>query len=288
MKKIIPAITFLILLYTPQIVTGQDSTYDTDMMNLANQTVARLAQKNKLVVAVWFFHSTKGKKTELGDYVGRDFSVHFTNVEKNFEVVDRDHIEQLSAEHQWNEEGFIDSATAKQINKLVAADAIVTGTVDYTLHHLRVRIKIIDTETGKQIAAAIKTVRPDESLKFILSEEYQNREISIPKNRRVIQVEGENDPRTTSEDCERKKTGDYCFQNNTRSTYSAELYDPKNRKRTFGKLILSPGQNGCLFNIPENIYSFEAKIHNEMTTQSPKRGNIRVEKCKSITYIIKD
>ncbi len=288
MKKNTFIIALTLMLLYSQFMVSQNTDFEEDMMHLAAQTVAQVKQKNKLVVAVWFFHNTKGKKTEVGDYVGRDFSVHFTNIAENFEVVDRDHIEQLSAEHKWNEEGFIDPATAKEVNKLIAADAIVTGTVDYTLHHLRVRIKIIDTETGKQIAAAIKTVRPDESLKFILSEEYNNRKVNIEKDERVIVVEDENDPRTTNEDCERQKTGDYCFQNNTEYNYKIMISNIGSTiyfKRT---LTINRGQNACIFNVPAKGYSFLAVVHGEITTRPSTSGMIKVEKCKSLTYTIGD
>ncbi|WP_420573721.1 FlgO family outer membrane protein [Kordia sp.] len=288
MKKTTYIIVLLFLSSTLQIVTAQNSGYDTDMINLANQAVNRVNQKNKLVVAVWFFHNTKGEKTEIGDYVGRDFSVHFTNVEKNFEVVDRDHIEQLSAEHQWNEEGFIDPATAKQVNKLVAADAIVTGTVDYTLHHLRVRIKIIDTETGKQIGAAIKTIRLDESLKFILNDEYNNRKVTTPEEERIIIVEDENDPRTTNEDCERLKTGDYCFDNRTNRDMFIDVFQYKPNVAVniaFRELRIKSGQNACMFNISAKPYFFRGG-RNIMSREIV--GDIKVEKCKSLTYVISD
>ncbi len=67
-------ITQLVLLLFSGLIFSQDSEYNKDMIQLANQAVAKVNQKQKLVVAVWFFHNTKGKKTELGDYVGRDFS----------------------------------------------------------------------------------------------------------------------------------------------------------------------------------------------------------------------
>ncbi len=284
MKK--NTLTFMLLF--SGLIFCQNTEFEVDMIHLVTKTAAQVKQKNKLIVAVWFFHNTKGKKTEVGDYVGRDFSVHFTNIAENFEVVDRDHIEQLSAEHQWNEEGFIDPATAKEVNKLVAADAIITGTVDYTLHHLRVRIKIIDTETGKQIAAAIKTVRPDESLKFILSEEYENRKVNITKKRRVLDVEDENDPRSTDEDCERQKTGDYCFKNNTKYVYQIQVLNFHGKNTAPRNITIKPGQNSCLFNVPEKMYSFKANILEGIVSYLQDSGTFRVKKCKSFTYVIED
>ncbi len=288
MKDIILLIGFSVIIFYTQSVTGQDRDYDIDMINLAHKTINRVKKENKLVVAVWFFHNTKGEKTELGDFVGRDFSIYFTNIAQKLEVVDRNHIEQLSAEHQWNEEGFIDPATAKEVNKLVAADAIVTGTVDYTLHHLRIRIKIIDTETGKQIGAAIKTIRLDESLKNILSEEYENRKVKTSKRRRVLEVEDENDPRTTNEDCERLKTGDYCFKNNTKYVYQIQVLNFNGRNTAPRNMTIKPRQNSCLFNIPEKNYSFKANILEGIVSYLQDSGTFSVKKCQSITYVIED
>ncbi|WP_298421959.1 hypothetical protein [uncultured Kordia sp.] len=291
MKDIILLIGFSVIIFYTQSVTGQDRDYDIDMINLAHKTINRVKKENKLVVAVWFFHNTKGEKTELGDFVGRDFSIYFTNIAQKLEVVDRNHIEQLSAEHQWNEEGFIDPATAKEVNKLVAADAIITGTVDYNLHHLRVRIKIIDTETGKQIGAAIKNIRIDGSLQFILNKEYKKDTSSELAAKGILIPEKQNDPRLTTEECEKAKIGDYCFLNNTSDTLvvtvKGEMKNGRNYKTTISKTLkIVPYQNACLFDMKASTYDFMIYRNKIQWRGELVQGTIKVRKCKSFTYTI--
>ena len=184
----------------------------------------KIKEKKKLNVAVWFFHDTRRKKTELGDYVGKDFSIHFTNVSGGFKVIDRDHIEQLSEELQWNEEGLINPQTAKQVGMITAADAIVTGTVDYGLHSLRLRIKIIDTETGEQIAATIGNVMPDENIKYILQDYFKKNEKSIDKEKkRENSEEKYGNAQNTNARCEENNIGNYCFNNSTDTNYLIDI-----------------------------------------------------------------
>jgi hypothetical protein len=117
-----------------------------------------------------------------------------------------------------------------------------------------------------------------------LNEEYESRKVKILKNRRVLEVEGENDPRSTNEDCERLKTGDYCFKNNTSSNLILEIFKYRPNvavNLAFRSLVVKRGQNACMFNVPASPYYF----HGGKRLMSREIiGNIKVEKCKSLTY----
>lgn len=277
MKVILSFLTVFSLFHYAQ----SQTTYDQEMEALAYKTVQKIKTKEARTVAVWFFHDTKGKKTELGDYIGRDFSIYFTNASNGFNVVDRDHIEQISNEHKWNEEGFIDSQTAKDVGKILAADAIVTGTVDVGLHTLRIRIKVINTTTGVQVSANIGNISIDENIKVILEDTNFNKPIKKGSNR-VNRDESENDQRTTNKKCEKLGTGDYCFTNKTNKYYLIDVNGIDNKRSR--SVTAKPNQDACFFDLPEGTYKYSMYKNNLRTTTGPNEtGSFRIEKCKSIT-----
>ena len=271
-------------LYPISNVTAQVgySEYDQVMISLAEEGGSRAKSSDKVRVAVWYFTDTFGKRSELGDYIGRDFSIHFTNV-KGLKVLDRDHFEQILSEQELNERGLIDPSSAKRIGMLLAADAIVTGTVDVGLHHLRVRIKIIDAETGLQFAAALRSIPIDSNIGVILEETGFEKQVKDTRDRMNQHEEG-NDQRTTNRECENLKTGDYHFKNGTEYGYLIDVTGSNNFKKSF---TIEAKQDVSLFDLPEGTYVFKLYRNKIRTTQGPTQtGSFRIARCESISYTI--
>jgi len=285
MKTLTNIFLAISLLLMSNYTHGQEgySNFDQAMISLANEVAQRVQSKNKLQVAVWNFTNTRGASSELGNYIARDFSIHFTNASSGFQVNDRDHMEQILKEHELNTEGFVDPATAKEIGRLVAADAIVTGTVDVGLHHLRLRIKIIDTETGRHFAAGLRNLPIDENIKIILEEtEFDTPSKSKSSTPRLDSGETEKDARQTEEDCEHLNTGIYCFTNQSNVAYLIDIRGVSNGFRQ--SITLDPGQDRCLYDVPSGTYSYSKYPNKLRIVGSNDKGSFRVEACKSITY----
>ena len=126
--------------------------FDSKLEGLAEDIATKIGEKSKKKIAVWGFFEASGNQTALGNYITEDFSVYITNHGENFEIIDRNHLDLLLKEHQLNAEGFIDSDTAKEIGKITAADAIITGTYSIVgTDKVKVRVKVLDTESALQL-----------------------------------------------------------------------------------------------------------------------------------------
>ncbi len=260
------------------------SDFDRKMISLAEEVANRIQSKNKIKVALGDFTDSFKEKNTLGDYIADDFSIHFTNASDNLEVTDRHNLKQLMKEHKLNAEGYIDPSTAKRIGMLIAADAIVTGTVDIGLHSLRIRIKIIDTETGLHFAAALRNLPIDENIKVILKDAGFESSVK-PEGKRINTNEESNNKRTTNKKCESLKTGDYYFENKSQYSY---LIDIKSSINSYKKTItVSKGQTTALQDLPSGTYTFKMYKNNLRTTAGPtQQGSFRLKSCQSITYSI--
>jgi len=90
----------------------------------------------------------------------------------NYDLVERDRIEKVFKEQEFQLSGLVDAATAVEIGRILGAQAIVTGTVtyiDFTFMNMAIGLlayctskidaRIISTETGKLIEAVSETGR---------------------------------------------------------------------------------------------------------------------------------
>ncbi len=288
MKKAIWGLSIFLLM--PNLINAQTSTdYDKAMIALANQVAQRVKDKQKRNIIVWRFLDTKKNTTAIGKYIREDFGIHFIDVSDQFTVLDRNDVkEQLMEEHELVDQGFIDMESVKRLGVLLSADAIVTGTVDVGLHSLRVRVKLIDTETGRSIAGIIKNIPIDTNMRYILDGSGINKEKNIDKKKKRTQSnEKYENPNSTSLNCETLQTGDYCFENKTSIVY---LVDVRNMNDSSFRKSISVNANSkkCLLGLPFGTYEFSLYMNNLRTVGgSSQKGNFRVEKCKSITYKIK-
>ena len=80
----------------------------------------------------------------------------------------RVHLNVLLKEHRLNTEGYIDERTTKRLGKISAADAIVVGTYTILSAEIRIRTKVLDTETALQFAGAIGTLPMNDNIAKLL------------------------------------------------------------------------------------------------------------------------
>ncbi len=269
--------------------------YDKQMNQLASDVAAQAINKEKLNIAVWYFKDSFRKKTALGDYIAQEFAVYFTNISSGFEVMDRDAIDQILKEHRLNSEGFINPRTAKELGMYIQADAVVTGTVDVAnSHSLKVRLKLIDIQTGKILAAIPRNILKDENIKYILHESDINKTINIDENKkRLTRGERYGNPQYVDSKCEKLKIGDYCFENDTNKNYRITLTKSQinnQGKKPLKTLTIRAGGSVCLTDMNVKTYNFEMEEYFEgkwPTMTVPKNyGNFKVETCRSIIYTI--
>ena len=142
--------------------------FDRNVSALAKEIAEKLNERNKTKVAVWGFFPESGKYKDFGNYLTEDFSIYLGNHASNFGVIDRPHLKVLLKEHRLIADGFIDEKTTKRLGKLIAADAVIVGT--YTVLHgeIKIRVRVLDTETALQIGGALRMLAMDDNIARLL------------------------------------------------------------------------------------------------------------------------
>ncbi len=132
--------------------------FDTQLEAMAQALAEKIDTKNISKVAVWGFLSEDNQQNDFGNFLTDDFSIYLVNHSESFAVVERNHLTVILKEHRLNAEGYIDEKTTKQLGKISAADALVIGTYTIFNSEIRLRVKVLDTETALQFAGSVGTL----------------------------------------------------------------------------------------------------------------------------------
>ena len=279
-------------------ISASSQGFDAALTQLSDDISSKIRTTGKRKVAVWDFTDTEGKITNLGKYLSEEVSVNLTNASYSLNVMDRNHLNTILREHKLNAEGVVDVNTAKQLGKINAVDAIITGTVTVFVDKIRLTIKVLDTETALIIAATKGDLPISKEIASFLGvpgmgsegvSSTVNRGFNSPLNPN----EQYNNPGTVAKDCESKRIGDYCFSNLTKDDFIIQI--------SGNTLVnLAPGQTKCLYGLVAGTYSFHVlstKNYNRgawniyRMPSSYKytfdKGQFLVEACKSKTYVLK-
>ncbi len=120
-----------------------------------------LPDQSKGKIAVLEFVSGDEKITELGRHISEELVSEFAAL-GGLDVVERQHLQRIISELRLGMGDLWDPTNARRVGKQAGADAILTGTVTDRLTTLRINARVIDTETGRILAAARSTLTKDD------------------------------------------------------------------------------------------------------------------------------
>lgn len=134
---------------------------------LATQITASATRQEKQKIAVLPFHELDGQPTVLGTYVAEELVTNLFQL-GNFKIVERGMLDKLLGEQKLQQTGAIDPATAKEIGRIAAVDAIVTGSITDMESFVAVNCRLIDTTTGEVFGAAQTKITKDDDVRKIM------------------------------------------------------------------------------------------------------------------------
>jgi TolB-like protein len=135
--------------------------------DLARQITTSASSQQKQRIAVLPFRELDGQPTVLGTYVAEELVTNLFQL-GNFKIVERQLLDKVMGELKIQQSGAIDATTAKEIGRIAAVDAIVTGSITDFESFVAVHSRLIDTTTGEVFGAAQAKITKDEDLKKIM------------------------------------------------------------------------------------------------------------------------
>jgi TolB-like protein len=128
--------------------------FDDQGLKVLTQKIAtKLGSAQKNSIAVVDFVNLEGGSTLLGRFLAEEVANGLGNSERNFEIVDRNHLNSIMKEHKLASTGFIDKLTASTLGNMTGAQALVIGTITPFGDSLRVTVKVLDTKSAKQMVS---------------------------------------------------------------------------------------------------------------------------------------
>jgi TolB-like protein len=142
---------------------------DSGINELAQGLLTGIPQgKNKKIAILEFIY--ENEITELGRHMAEELGIEFT-AKGSFQVIERRDLYRVIKEQNISLNELFDSSNAKRVGKLAGADAILTGNITDRIESLRVNAKLVDTETGVNLAAARTTLIKNEVVDKLLLKE---------------------------------------------------------------------------------------------------------------------
>lgn len=165
-KLIITSLIFFVFLF---LIFNSLRAYEREIKSLSSVMSENIARAGKKTIAVVDFIDLQGNVTELGRFLAEEFSVALSGTGKGFEVVERTQLKAILKEHKLVLTGIIDPSTAKKLGQIVGVDALITGTITPFGDTVRVAAKVLDTGSGKVIAASSGDIPKTKAIEELLA-----------------------------------------------------------------------------------------------------------------------
>ncbi len=109
-------------------------------------------QKAKIAILEFQGLNEEAKKDNMGKMVTEIMTTSLVN-SRAFNIIEREKLSKVLKEFQLSITGVVDASSAKEIGKILGADAIFTGSVMMLRNKLRLDARIIDVGSGAILAA---------------------------------------------------------------------------------------------------------------------------------------
>jgi len=127
-------------------------TLDQGVTALAGGIASDTADGPRVRIAVIEFLDLKQQENELGALVAEGLVSQLSQGER-FELVERSLINRVFQEQAFSAQDAVDAETAQELGQLLGVEAILSGTIADLGDRLTVHARLIDTGTGKVLAA---------------------------------------------------------------------------------------------------------------------------------------
>ena len=163
-SKLMLFITFLIAFAT---ISAQGVT-DKPMTDLSKQIIKEMGVFDISKVAVVDFCDLDGNVNECGKFLAEELTTKLYSSKKK-RVVERTKLNKIIEERDLNVAGIIEPPMARELGKLLGADAIISGNITDLDESIRVNARIINTLTGEVFAVAATDILKDASIIKLLA-----------------------------------------------------------------------------------------------------------------------
>ncbi|MFH1563733.1 MAG: FlgO family outer membrane protein [Nitrospirota bacterium] len=150
--------------------------YEKEIKEISSTIAKSIATSGTKTIAVVDFTDLQGNVTELGRFLSEELSIDLITIATGFEVIDRNNLNSVMAEHKLSLSGLVDPKTIKQLGQIAGVDAIITGCVIPFGDSIRLSAKVILTDTAKVIGATKGDIAKTKAIEELLARGIETRQ----------------------------------------------------------------------------------------------------------------
>jgi len=141
--------------------TQAETTKKTDIYRTIADELLKNCEGADKKIAVAGFSYSDGRDSMDGGVVGERITTELVKTKK-FKIIERKQIEKVLEELKLQRSGLIDSASAKNIGKMLGADWVVVGTLtELPDKQIELNTRMVGVESGEIINASINRIKKD-------------------------------------------------------------------------------------------------------------------------------
>jgi len=154
MKKIILLFVLLSIFslnscFIKNIMRSSDQLFDDTLTKIATDLKSKYkSPKDKVLkLAVLQFVNQNGDRSELGKIISNNLQSKLFDPSL-FTLLERERIDSILEEHEFNKTGLVSESSMKQLGKLLGTDLILAGTLNIEKSFLKISSRIVNVESG--------------------------------------------------------------------------------------------------------------------------------------------
>ncbi len=198
MKKVLPVV--LLLLIATSCTSLQSSRKDETEFLKEDIDFIAVAVENQVPyksrVLILDFEDLDGVITHFGRYVADKLYIRLSIQETNITYIERQNIEYVLQEQQFQISGYVDKDTATKISQLTGATHILNGVVTELEEMISIDIKILNVENGTVIGGISRQIEKSREVASLVStiiKTEEQKQIELEEQRQAILQEIENE-----------------------------------------------------------------------------------------------
>ena len=292
MKKLLSF--FIVLLIITSCATIQTAKKETEFLEediniIAESIENQLPYKSRVLILD--FEDIDGVITHFGRYVADKLYIRLSTQETNITYIERQNIEFVLKEQQFQISGYVDTETATKISHLTGATHILNGVVTELEEMISIDIKILNVENGTVIGGISRQIEKSREVASLVStiiktEEQKQTELEEQRQAVLQEIEEEKQRRMEAlEEEERRKKSEIAKLEKEIREKSIVIAEYEKKKQVLAE------KKAYIIKIHDQIdqlnFSIKQKLKIGMTLEQVKSllGNDNVNKSYSGCYV---
>lgn len=163
----------LMMLSTPLRAQSASDRFDASVANLAKDISNNGRQTAVIKIAILGLSGTDDQTNAFGKMLAEELTAKLF-MTRRYKIIERELLVKILKEQKFELTGPVDPTAVKQLGKLLAIDAVLTGSITDTAIGLRINVRLISTTSGEVLGVGSTTIVKDDFVSSFMRMSFQD------------------------------------------------------------------------------------------------------------------